>query len=291
MLLPVENGHGRKGVLIFRQKINSGGTSFIYAGVTCISNIRYPVAFKVVKEKHRDLLLKEYMIMRSVWHENILRVWGIYFSVRGSVVIMRMNLAYHRDLYSYISTMEGYATEYLLDKWMRELVSAISHVHISGYIHGNLNYENVLLTKDLSIKVADFGSADKKDTFRLTRYDPMFVPPELKFRLSESIPHDYNPCLIDIWGVGVVLFFALTKHLPFTEVVSMSATDVHGNCPGDTLLYQNDRKQCSASYVKVVSKLMDYNAGRRPQLFLVICQNYFDEPQNEEEPLDLEQFS
>ncbi|XP_061195413.1 uncharacterized protein LOC133203658 [Saccostrea echinata] len=273
----VENGHGRKGILIFRQKVTKSGTGLIYAGVSFVDQL--PVVFKVVKKKYRNLLLKEYMIMRSVWHRNVLPVWEIDFSIKGDLVIMRMDGAYYRDLYSYISAMKGYVTRALLDKWMKELVSGMCHVHSKGYVHGDLNYKNVLLTKDLSIRVADFGSADKKSKFKLTRYDPQFLPPELNPWRLEPIPYEYDPRLIDIWGVGVVLFFALTKHHPFTEIITMSSTDIHGNCPGETLIYEDDRKRCSPSYAKVVGKLMDYNAARRPKLNYIIEQNYFNETQ------------
>lgn len=74
------------------------------------------------------------------------------------------------------------------------------------------------------------------------------------------------------------MFYALTKQPPFTEVVTKSATDVHGNCPGDTLLYQEDRERCSVHYSIVLSKLMDFNVKRRPQLIHVINQHYFNQP-------------
>ncbi|XP_062585682.1 serine/threonine-protein kinase PLK4-like [Saccostrea cucullata] len=271
----VENGHGKKGLLVFRQKIKKSGTSVIYAGASLMEP--FPVVYKLVNKKYCDLLLKEYIIMRSVWHRNILHVRGIHFSLKGNVVIMRMDAAYNRDLYSYLRTTEGYVNKPVLDKWMKELVSAMCHVHSKGYVHGDLNYKNILLTKDLSIRVADFGSADKKSKFKLTRYDPKFLPPELNSRRLEPIPAEYDTRLIDVWGVGVVLFFALTKHHPFTESITMSATDVHGNCPGETLLYDEDRRRCSSSYAKVVGKLMDYNAARRPKLCYIIRQDYFSE--------------
>jgi serine/threonine protein kinase len=231
----------------------------------------------MVKEEHRNALLKEYMTMRSVKHENILTVSGVYFSVRESYVIMRMQMAHRLDLYSYMNSTEGFMKGYLLDIWIKELVSAISHVHTSGYIHGDINYKNVLLTNSLSLKVADFSSADTEDSFRLTRYDPKFIPPELLFRLSQPLPYNYNPRLIDIWGVGAVLFFALNKHLEIAEPLPMSDIDVQEKCLKDSQLpLFSDRKHCSATYARVLRKLLEFNIGQRLPLTEIISQNYFN---------------
>lgn len=272
----VENAHGVRNILVFRKELFKSETGVIFTGYSTENEV--PAAFKVVPITHRDNLLKEYMIMRSLWHENILKVWALDFSVRGHSAIMRMDVA-RCDLYALINLIDEFVPLLQLDKWMEELISAVSYVHSNDYVHGDLNYKNVLITEDLSIRIADFGSADKRSNFKLTRYDPLFVPPELSCRLSEPIPYGYDPRLIDVWSIGVLMFYALTKQPPFAEVVTKSATDVHGNCPGDTLLYQEDRQRCSVHYSIVLSKLMDFNVRRRPQLIHVINQNYFNQPQ------------
>ena len=273
----VENAHCKRSILIFGNKIKNGDTAVIYSGIIVGDGL--PVAFKVVSKEHHDRLLTEYMIMRSVWHENILRAWALDFSVHGHDTIMTMDLA-QCDLYRYIQSSDDYVPAQQLDQWMEELVSAVSFIHSKDYIHGDLNYTHILLTTDLSIRVTGFGSAEKRAKFQLSRgRDPMFVPPELRCRLSEPIPRGYDPRLIDVWSVGILMFYALTKQPPFTEIVTMSATDVHGNCPGDTLVYREDRNRCSASYSIVLSKLMDFNVRRRPQLVHIINQNFFNQPQ------------
>lgn len=274
-ILLVENGHGVRNILVFHKELYRSERGLIYTGY-CATN-RVPVAFKVVPLTHRDNLIEEYMIMRFLCHENILKVWALDFSVRGHSAVMTMDVA-RCDLYALINLIDEYVPLLQLDKWMEELISAVNYVHSNDYVHGDLNYKNVLITEGLCIKIADFGSADKRSNFKLTRYDPLFVPPELSCRLSEPIPYGYDPRLIDVWSIGVLMFYALTKQPPFTEVVTKSATDVHGNCPGDTLLYQEDRERCSVHYSIVLSKLMDFNVKRRPQLIHVINQNFFNQP-------------
>ncbi|KAA6354533.1 MAG: hypothetical protein EZS28_049940, partial [Streblomastix strix] len=49
------------------------------------------------------------------------------------------------------------------DAWsfISQIVSAISQMHTSGIIHGDLKPQNVLLSRDRKIKLGDFGLAKK----------------------------------------------------------------------------------------------------------------------------------
>lgn len=98
-------------------------------------------------------------------------------------------------------------------KYFRQILSAVGYCHGFNICHRDLKPENILLTKDLEIKIADFGMA------------ALHQSPDHKLKTSCGSPHYAAPELIkgakyrgdkaDIWSMGVILFAALSGHLPF----------------------------------------------------------------------------
>jgi len=98
-------------------------------------------------------------------------------------------------------------------KYFRQLLSAVGYCHSFNICHRDLKPENILLTKDLDVKVADFGMAALHQT------------PEHRLQTSCGSPHYAAPEVIkgtfyrgdkaDIWSMGVILFASLAGYLPF----------------------------------------------------------------------------
>jgi len=126
-----------------------------------------------------------------------------------------------------------------LDVWMRErnptalelvrqvllpLVRALEVVHAAGVVHRDVKESNILIRDaDGQPVLVDFGAAGFEGAMRLTAVLPPGTPeyrsPEaLRFvRESESPgPYPAGPA-DDLWALGVVLYFLLTRTLPFGD--------------------------------------------------------------------------
>ncbi len=80
-------------------------------------------------------------------------------------------------------------------------------------IHRDLKLGNLFLSKDMNLKLGDFGLAakisydgEKKRTICGT---PNYIAPEV---LSSRIGHSYE---IDVWAIGVILYTSLFGRPPF----------------------------------------------------------------------------
>ncbi|XP_033623937.1 hormonally up-regulated neu tumor-associated kinase isoform X2 [Fukomys damarensis] len=100
-------------------------------------------------------------------------------------------------------------------RYIRQLISAVEHLHRVGVVHRDLKIENLLLDEDNNIKLIDFGLSNcagilgYSDTFSTQCGSPAYAAPELLARKK------YGP-KIDVWSIGVNLYAMLTGTLPFT---------------------------------------------------------------------------
>jgi serine/threonine-protein kinase len=118
---------------------------------------------------------------------------------------------------------------------MEPLLEALAAAHKAGIVHRDVKPENVLLTDDGRVKVADFGLARAATTSQtgtttgLLMGTAAYLAPELVLR-------GVADARADVYAAGIVLFEMLTGRQPYTgEVpVQVAYQHVHGQVPGPT---------------------------------------------------------
>ncbi|EOA27057.1 hypothetical protein CARUB_v10023152mg [Capsella rubella] len=101
----------------------------------------------------------------------------------------------------------GIVSETLLSRYVRCLVSALSHLHSNGIVHCDVKSKNVLVFNGgSSVKLADFGSAVEleKSTVQVApRGSPLWMAPEV-------IRSEYQGPESDVWSLGCTVIEMLT---------------------------------------------------------------------------------
>jgi eukaryotic-like serine/threonine-protein kinase len=155
-------------------------------------------------------------------HPNIVAVhdWGavdgIYYMVmeyvRGRAV---------RDLLNAQGRLEPAQAADVL----RQTLLALEHAHRQGIVHRDVKPENILVTTDGEVKVADFGLARAYADGRQTQAGT--VTGTVQYLAPEQIRGEPADPRSDLYSLGIVGFELLTGRLPFTGETAMAIAYKH----------------------------------------------------------------
>ena len=90
---------------------------------------------------------------------------------------------------------------------------ALGHAHTRGAIHRDVSGRNIMVARDGRVYVLDFGLARIRGATRIT--DSEEVLGTLPHMAPEVARSRRATAAADVYGLGVVLFEALTGSLPF----------------------------------------------------------------------------
>ncbi len=172
-----------------------------------------------------DRFLQEYETIADMDHPNIVRIYDL--GVADDHAHIAMEYLGGGDLRQRIDAgiPERQSVQYL-----RQIAGALSAVHANGVLHRDLKPGNIMLRKDGSIALIDFGLAKKaKLESEITGTGEIFGTP---YYMSPEQGHGSNVDeRSDIYSLGVIFYEMLTGEKPYRSDTAMGLIYLHANAP------------------------------------------------------------
>ena len=198
------------------KKIGQGGFSEIYESQW----LGVPVAVKVIfdpkiteelKEEFNNEIEKLFILR----HPYIIQLYGITDKDKSQKLAVITELAPKGSLFDYLhknpKTKNNLSLEFK-NKISRQLICTMAYIHSRGFVHRDLKTQNILLDKNLDMKMCDFGLTKLKSELNSGSGQfagtPCYMAPELFDR-------KYYDEKVDVFAFGTVLWEIYSQKIPY----------------------------------------------------------------------------
>jgi len=202
----------RIGLYKLSGELGKGNFSQVKTGYHELTKER--VAIKILDKtkltaKAKKMLSREISVMESIHHQNVIRLFEVIETYTKYYLIMEHAAA--GELFKRLIS-EGRMHESEAKNIFSQIVLAVKHLHDRNIVHRDIKAENVFLSSRGVAKLGDFGfsitvsNGEKLETFCGS---PPYAAPEL------FLDERYVGRPVDVWSLGVLLFFMTTATMPF----------------------------------------------------------------------------
>ena len=194
--------------------IGEGGMAVVYKAM-CHRLNRY-VAVKIMRdemaadEEFRRRFCAESQAVAMLSHPNIVAVYDVSHSDDIEYIVMELidgiTLKQYMDRRGMLSWKETL-------HFSKQIAKALSHAHERGIIHRDIKPQNIMLLRDGTIKVGDFGIAALENEIYENNGQAIG---SIHYIAPEQARGNCPDARSDVYSLGVVMYEMLTGELPYT---------------------------------------------------------------------------
>nr|KAF6402070.1 polo like kinase 4 [Rousettus aegyptiacus] len=201
-----------------------------FAGVYRAESIHtgLEVAIKMIDKK---AMYKAGMVQRvqnevkihcQLKHPSILELYN-YFEDNNYVYLV-LEMCHNGEMNRYLKNRRKPFSENEARHFMHQIITGMLYLHSHGILHRDLTLSNLLLTRNMNIKIADFGLATQLKMPHEKHYTlcgtPNYISPEIATRSAHGLESD-------IWSLGCMFYTLLIGRPPFdTDTVKNTLNKV-----------------------------------------------------------------
>ena len=241
------------------QVIGTGGMAVVYKALC--HRLNRHVAIKILKDEYakdeefRSRFRAESHAVAMLSHPNIVSVYDVSKSNATEYIVMElidgMTLKEYMQRRGSLSQKEAV-------HFVSQILKALSHAHSKGIIHRDIKPHNIMLLRDSTIKVADFGIARFESSQKTVTREAFG---SVHYIAPEQAKGSHIDCRADIYSTGVVLYEMLTGRLPYEGDTPVSVAIQHINSL--PLSPREINSEISEALEKITMKAMAPSTAKR----------------------------
>ena len=238
--------------------IGTGGMANVYKAVD--RKLNREIAIKVLKDEYssnKNFVSKfkaEAQAAAGLMHPNIVNVYdvgdenGLYYFV--------MELVDGITLKNYIEKKIRLSVKEAVSIAI-QVSMGIEAAHNKGIIHRDIKPQNIIISRDGKVKVADFGIARAATSDTITTH----AMGSVHYTSPEQARGGYSDAKSDIYSIGISLFEMVTGRVPFDgeTTVSIAIKHIQEEMPSPRIYVQD----IPVSVEQIIFKCTQKNPDRR----------------------------
>ncbi|WP_303974297.1 Stk1 family PASTA domain-containing Ser/Thr kinase [Streptococcus merionis] len=223
------------------EQIGRGGMADVYLARDLILDGE-EVAVKVLRTNYQtdqvaiQRFQREARAMADLDHPNIVRISDI--GEEDGQQYLAMEYVDALDLKKYIQDKAPFSNEEAV-RVMAQILLAMRLAHRQGIVHRDIKPQNVLLTKEGTAKVTDFGIAVAFAETSLTQTNSMLG--SVHYLSPEQARGSKATVQSDIYAMGIVLYEMLTGHIPYDGDSAVTIALQHFQKPLPSIIAENPK--------------------------------------------------
>ena len=252
--------------------LGRGGMGAVYLARN--TRIDLEVAIKVLRDRVAaagsisERFQAEAAAIARLSHPNVIRIFDFGVTDGGRLYYVMEKLQ-GRELGKILADRERLTAGEVLP-YLEQICAALQAAHDHGVIHRDLKPENIFITDDPAgqVKVLDFGIAKLTGAqehglgHNLTHTGmimgtPLYIAPEQ----AAGRPDQICP-QTDLYSLGVILYYLLSGHTPFTAESTAQLLTKHISVPAPPL--SSEAPRVPAPVAKLVERCLEKMPENRP---------------------------
>ncbi len=241
--------------------VGAGGMAWVYRATD--HRLNRAVAVKIIREDAakdeaiRSRFCAESHAVAMLSHPNIVSVYDVSHSDELEYIVMELV-----DGVTLLQYMEkkGALPWHEALHFSRQIAKALSHAHSRGIIHRDIKPHNLMLLRDGTVKVADFGIAALESEYHENNGEAIgsihYIAPEQARGASPDTRSD-------IYSLGVVMFEMFTGRKPYLGDTIQEIAVKHMNAEPPSMLALNP--DLPPELERITLKAMNSDLNKRYQ--------------------------
>ena len=247
--------------------VANGGMAAIYEGLD--TRLDRKVAVKIMHphlaqdEAFVNRFIREAKAAAALSHPNIVAVQDQGWNQGGvPAVFLVMELVEGNTLREYLNERGRFEIKDAIN-YLTPILSALAAAHALGIVHRDVKPENILISHDGHVKIADFGLARGEIIGSTMTAESSVILGSVSYLSPEQVQRGVADARSDVYAVGIVAFEMLTGEKPFIGESPIQIAYMHVN--QDIPPLRSKRKEIPTNLDALISKATNRDPDLRPR--------------------------